>query len=72
MNDSFPRKIIEKLNLPKITNWVIALVGSLFGLLLMVILLLRWVPPPTTAFMQRTRHKAPTKTIQYQWVSYES
>src|SRR5690606_12631477 len=39
----------------------------LFGLLLAVVLALRWLPPPTTAFMLQS----PVKPVRYEWVPAE-
>jgi len=46
------------------TRWWLWLPLTLLGLLLLPVLLLKWLPPPTTAFMLQS----PVKPVQYQWV----
>lgn len=47
------------------TRWWLWLPLMLLGLLLLPVLLLKWLPPPTTAFMLQS----PVRPVQYQWVS---
>lgn len=46
---------------------VIGCILALFGLPLLTILLLRWLPPPTSAFMLHS----PVKPVHYRWVAHD-
>ena len=49
---------------PSLLMRLIKLILLLIALTLLPVALLKWVPPPTTAFML----ESPTKPVQYQWV----
>lgn len=57
-----PEKMTKKR--PSLFMRLIKLVLILIALVLLPIILLKWVPPPTTAFMLQS----PTKPVQYTWV----
>jgi monofunctional biosynthetic peptidoglycan transglycosylase len=60
----------------RIARWLLWLLGGWVAVTVLSVLLLRWVPPPTTAFMSSARIEAfiagdRTYKQRYQWVDYD-
>jgi len=61
---------------PKVLKVLTAVFGSLFSLSLLTVLILKWVPPPTSSYMlQRQFHVWQNEEelkIQYEWTDWEN
>ncbi len=52
----------------RVVRWGGLTLAALVGLAVVLTLIFRWVPPPTTAFMLRDRTPAPDGGPRYEWV----
>jgi monofunctional biosynthetic peptidoglycan transglycosylase len=60
----------------RLLRWLALLLAGAVALVLLAVLLLRWIDPPTSAFMIEARQEAsrtaePGFTLRYQWVPLE-